>query len=224
MSIKFIIERIPLEEYYPRTCDIILWRPLRLFEYTICSCIRQPWHHVSMLVVGGEFKLPYILEQNIDLASETPKPLRDLLEKGYYFDIFRANLTKKQRQRIRRSFVNITKYQYSYRDAINTWSGRRLPKGWILDKVSFLPGGELLITYSDTQSPLYSYKIVNRLTCVAAVVAAFCLNNINLLSYDKSLDILTCTPGDLYFSKHLKYLGSINNRTEIKIVGSSRRI
>lgn len=185
-----------------QTADILLWRALRPREYLISWVLRSPYHHASLVDIRDE---PVSLDQNIDLVSESPVLISDLLKKGYRFDVlrYRHPLSELRRTQIRDTFLELQKLPYSYGMAFKVVLGRSYlpsrvrPIDYWLEKSPLKVG----ILYQDARDlPAYYYaRQYTSITCSGAVFLAYCINGLSppFRLDDRIRFPVSCLPADL---------------------------
>lgn len=201
-------------EYTPKNADILLWMPVRLYEYTICATLGQPFHHASLVRVTADGKIS-VLDQNVDFVREDPQDLNLLLGK-YKFAVLRAEwLTRTNRKRIVDFFNKMRTAAYSYRGAWKTLFYTRFSETIEEDSETVYFDSAIdpyiIVKKRDTND----VRVVKRYTCVGLVNLCFLrVTKVNLCP-NKPAEWVS--PIDIYDSKFLTKLGIIGPSTKLVI-------
>jgi len=208
-----------IREYTPKNADILLWMPVRLYEYTICTVLGQPFHHASLVRVTADGNIS-VLDQNVDFVSENPQDLRTLLKK-YKFAVLRAEwLTRTNRKRIVDFFNKMRTAAYSYRGAWKTLFYTRFSKA-IKDDAELVYFDSAIDPYIIVKNRYTNdVRVVKSYTCAGLVNLCFLrVTKVNLCP-NKPAEWVS--PIDIYDSKFLTNLGIVGPTTKLVIPAGSK--
>lgn len=233
-----------LQSYQPSTADVLLWYPKKPREYLICWILRSRYHHASLLSANAITEEAYVLDQNIDLVSEDPVPLQDLLKCGYSFDIYRFKIPLSEfgKNEIKRSFNLLRQFHYPYLGSLKVPFGQSfLPKGVyperfiaytahgypkldILFRAPFCAGyGCTKKRHMPSNNGCYWYETYDKITCSGAVVIAFCVAHTNCFvpvksQFDPEQALrhpIFFLPEDFTSSQMFIHIGKIDSNTQL---------
>ncbi len=212
-----LVDQIPhLVKYYPRSGDVLLFRPSNLKEWLISKVLRCPFHHTGMIqVTEGD---AFVLEQNVDFYPREEHQLEKYLNR-YEFAVIRCRyITNYLRYRLVSRFRQIRRKAYNYRDALRTWLGNyRAVPGEIYYWHNF--GGILLMITRATpgrQRPHVEFR--NSFTCTAAIGLAHyftLVNQVNVSNLFPGKCLWYLRPDDFLDNYAFTVLGRINANTFI---------
>ena len=228
-----------LKEYAPAEADILLWFGKWTFRNILARIFAgAQFFQVSMLSATPSKGIYYNYEQNMDMVSETPRPIHELLANSSYkqlvlrpkFEEMKVEICKgpgfKRRahnfvrdmptpKHITSAMKEVVWFRYNNIDVIravfNKYRKASKIVGCCLDK----EGVEFLYYFKEnrlsTKDWVLSVDKRNTFTCSGAVATAFALNGIQL--FDKLPWFVL--PDDFVKCRYFSRIGCINSSTKI---------
>lgn len=228
-----------LKEYSPSEADILLWFGKWTFRNILARIFAGArFFHVSMLSADPAKGIYYNYEQNMDMMSETPTPINELLANSSYkhlvlrpkfeemkieicngtgFSCHSRNLIKSKPtpRRVTSAMKEVMWFRYNNIDVIravfNKYRKASRVVGCCLDK----DGVEFLYYFKEnnlsTKDWVLSVDKRSSFTCSGAVATAFALNGMQLFNKLPWFVL----PDDFVECKYFSQLGYIDSSTKI---------
>lgn len=228
-----------IKNYAAKEAELLLWFGHWTFRNILARVFAgAKFFHTSMLSVDPATGVCYNYEQNMDMMSETPTALKEVVRNSPYkylvlspkFDVMRAQLEKAGNfkskfpgverskplpKRITSAMKEIMWFRYNNIDVIrailNKYRKSVKIAGCSLDK----NGVEILYYYKERGQPANEWTLSadkrNTFTCSGAVASAFALNGIQLFNRLPWFVL----PDDFAKSGYFDVLGYIDKSTNI---------
>lgn len=222
------IPSIKLLEYEPKPADIILWKINRKSNILALGS-SLPWRiiknlfgyryiHSSIIQPVKIINDAVILEQNLDVVSETPYSLKQVFKKypGYELDVYRVdNISEHEKRNVIKTMRDyIIPLKYSKIDAFSLLFKRKKDTRKIID-FSFSTK-DVCLYFTDENKEYIHVESREEVTCAAAIALAFTvlLEDITYrfqLVPNKSPWYIV--PDDIAKSPKTRFIGTVDENT-----------